>query len=220
MANSIILFTPKRRLAPPDASSQLVLNTSLTTDNITSLVVTTTIPGGTPATGYLLMVDDLGNYRRLHYSSFAGSTFTIDTTDGNEDFATTNATAGVWVWITDLNPFDFYQLDITMTSLEKSDDDKVSEVTTMSGQVIKSFYYSTRNYACSVLMSGYNGEPTAAEYEMFFASVKAGENFAITNPDENNATITAQLIGSPSRSRLSNNYVGQFTYSFNFREVI
>jgi hypothetical protein len=72
---------------------QFALNTALTTDNITSVVVSTAIPTDTPASGHIRVEDNAGIYRKLHYTSYTGSTFTIDTTDGNEDFAGTNASA-------------------------------------------------------------------------------------------------------------------------------
>jgi hypothetical protein len=84
---------------PAIDKSQLSLNTTLNTDNITAVTVTTTIPADTPASGYIRVADDNGFERRLHYSSWSGSTFTIDTTDGNEDFASVNATAGNNVYI-------------------------------------------------------------------------------------------------------------------------
>lgn len=79
--------------------NQLTLSTSLTTDNITAVVVTTMIPSDTPSTGYIRVEDDNGFYRRLHYSSWTSSTFTVDTTDGQEDFVTVNATNPKNVWI-------------------------------------------------------------------------------------------------------------------------
>lgn len=91
---------------------QLSLNTSLTTDNITSVVTSTSIPTDTPSTGYIRLADDSGFYRRLHYSSYTGSTFTIDSTDGQEDFATTNATAGNNIYIS--------YLDLVATATEES----------------------------------------------------------------------------------------------------
>lgn len=84
---------------PAIDTDQLTLNTSLTTDNITSVVVTASIPSDTPATGYIRVQDDSGFYRRLHYSSWTGSTFTVDSTDGQEDFLTVNATNPRNVWI-------------------------------------------------------------------------------------------------------------------------
>jgi hypothetical protein len=78
---------------------QLALSGTLSTDNITSVVVSTAIPTDTPQTGYIRVEDDNGIYRRLHYSAWATSTFTIDTTDGNEDFAGVNATTGNNVFI-------------------------------------------------------------------------------------------------------------------------
>lgn len=81
--------------------SQLSLATSLTTDNITSVVVTEAIPNYTPSSGYIRVTDNSGFERRLHYSSVntGTKTFTIDTTDGNEDFASVNATSGNDVYI-------------------------------------------------------------------------------------------------------------------------
>lgn len=84
---------------PAITKNQLTLNTTLSTDNITSVVVTAAIPSDTPPTGYIRVIDNNGFERRLHYSSWTTSTFTIDTTDGNEDFASVNATSGNDVWI-------------------------------------------------------------------------------------------------------------------------
>jgi len=67
---------------------QLTLNTDLSAANETSVVVTAAIPSDTPTTGYIRVQDDDGFYRRLHYSGWTGSTFTIDSTDGQEDFDT------------------------------------------------------------------------------------------------------------------------------------
>lgn len=97
---------------------QFALNTTLSTNNIVSVVITgaaNTIPEDTPSTGFIRVEDDLGNYRRLHFSSRnrTTNTFTIDTTDGNEDFGTVNATATNNVFIsyidelagTETNPY-------------------------------------------------------------------------------------------------------------------
>jgi hypothetical protein len=91
-------------VGPEDGSGgldydQLTLNTTLSADNVTSVVVTTTIPTDTPSSGYIRVQDDNGKYRRLHYSGFSSATFTIDTTDGNEDFNSVNATSGNDVFI-------------------------------------------------------------------------------------------------------------------------
>jgi hypothetical protein len=88
---------------------QLLLSTALTADNITSVVVKAgteaAIPSDTPKTvgvgGYIRVVDNNGFERRLHYTTWddATDTFTIDTTDGNEDFASVNASADNQVYI-------------------------------------------------------------------------------------------------------------------------
>ena len=84
---------------PAINQGQFGLNTALTTDNITSVVIDATIPGDTPSSGTIRVVDNNGFDRRLEYSSYTGSTFTISSTDGQEDFATVNANATNDVYI-------------------------------------------------------------------------------------------------------------------------
>lgn len=84
---------------PAIDKDQLSLSGNLTTDNITSVVVQEAIPSDTPPTGYIRVTDNNGFERRLHYSAWVTSTFTIDTTDGNEDFASVNASNNNDVWI-------------------------------------------------------------------------------------------------------------------------
>lgn len=84
---------------PEIDKDQLSLSGNLTANNITSVVVQEAIPSDTPSTGYIRVTDDNGFERRLHYSGWSVSTFTIDTTDGNEDFATVNASSGNDVYI-------------------------------------------------------------------------------------------------------------------------
>lgn len=79
--------------------NQLSLSGTLSTDNVGSVVVTTAIPTDTPSSGTIRVQDDNGLYRRLEYSGYTGSTFTISSVDGNEDFLGTNATSGNNVFI-------------------------------------------------------------------------------------------------------------------------
>jgi len=82
---------------------QFLLDSGLTTNNITTVVIKTgnevAIPSDTPATGYIRVTDNNGFERRLHFSSWSGTTFTIDTTDGNEDFNSVNANINNNVYI-------------------------------------------------------------------------------------------------------------------------
>lgn len=75
-----------------------IATTALTANNITSIEVNDINPATQypPASGYIRVTDNSGFERRLHYSSFNATTnvFTIDTTDGNEDFGTVNANIG------------------------------------------------------------------------------------------------------------------------------
>jgi len=92
---------------PAIDKGQLLLATALTANNITAVVVKdgteTAIPSDTPKTagGYIRVVDNNGFERRLHYTTYdtATKTFTIDTTDGNEDFASVNASINNQVYI-------------------------------------------------------------------------------------------------------------------------
>jgi hypothetical protein len=72
---------------------------ALTTNNITSVFVDATIPSDTPSVGYIRVTDDQGFERRLHYSSWTGDSFIIDTTDGNEDFLGNEAAAANNVYL-------------------------------------------------------------------------------------------------------------------------
>lgn len=120
---------------------QLSLNTTLNTDNITSVVVSTAIPSDTPATGYIRVEDNNGFYRRLHYSAWSSSTFTIDTTDGQEDFGTVNATAGNNVWIAYIDTTASGTSE-QFTSIFSSSRDLVVKVRDGGGTPIKEFISS------------------------------------------------------------------------------
>jgi len=84
---------------PAIDKDQLSLSGALTTDNVTSFVVAEAIPAWTPSSGYVRLTDDLGFERRLHYTSWATSTFQIDTSDGNEDFSGNEAADGNDVYL-------------------------------------------------------------------------------------------------------------------------
>jgi hypothetical protein len=74
---------------------QLNLATSLTTDAIVAVVVNGTIPTDTPSSGIVRVQDDSGFYRKLIYTSYTGSTFTIANPGDTEDnFDTVEATGG------------------------------------------------------------------------------------------------------------------------------
>lgn len=87
------------------SKSQMSLAAALTTDNITSVQVVS-IPGGTPAAGTIRVVDNNGGDRRLVYTSYTGSTFTIDPTTsdaavaGASDFLTVNASISNGAYVT------------------------------------------------------------------------------------------------------------------------
>lgn len=61
-------------------TNQMTLATTLSGATETAVVVTTTIPSDTPTSGTIRIQLDSGIYRRVAYTSFAGSTFTIAST--------------------------------------------------------------------------------------------------------------------------------------------
>lgn len=79
--------------------AEYMLDTALVTDNITAVVVDGTIDSDTPTSGPLRVQDNNGRLRLLNYTSRTASTFTVDTTDGEEDFLTVQATVGSQVII-------------------------------------------------------------------------------------------------------------------------
>lgn len=85
---------------PAIDKAQLSLSGDLTTDNVVTVTVSTAIPSDTPSTGTIRVTDDDGYERRLEYSEWSGSDFTISSTDGQEDFASVNATGANNVYIT------------------------------------------------------------------------------------------------------------------------
>lgn len=95
--------TPDPEGNPAILKTQLSLDTALTTDNITQVEITETIPVDTPSSGYIRVTDNDGFERRLHYNNWENGTpnrfYNIDTTDGNEDFASVNASVGNDIYI-------------------------------------------------------------------------------------------------------------------------
>ena len=84
---------------PAIQKDQLSLQGNLSSNNITSVTVSTPIPTDTPSSGVIRVVDNNGFAKRLEYSSYSVDTFTISSTDGQEDFASVNASSGNNVWI-------------------------------------------------------------------------------------------------------------------------
>lgn len=78
------------------AFDQLTLQTTLDSAGTTSVVVTASIPTDTPASGTIRIQLDSGYYRRVVYTSWTGSTFTIESTDFSDP---NDATAGANIMI-------------------------------------------------------------------------------------------------------------------------
>lgn len=131
----------------PDINkNQFALSTALTTDNVTSVVIKAgdegpAIPSDTPSSGYLRVVDDAGFERPLHYSSWTGSTFTIDTTDGSEDFLGNEAAIDSDVYLTYIDE-DASGTTATFTSVQSGTRNLVVIVRDGKASPIKQFISS------------------------------------------------------------------------------
>jgi hypothetical protein len=78
--------------------AQFALNTTLSAASETAVVVGSAIPSDTPASGTIRVELNNGIYKRVPYTSWTGSTFTI-TVGPEDDFTAGNATAGNDVFI-------------------------------------------------------------------------------------------------------------------------
>lgn len=67
---------------------QLTLSTTLSSATETAIVVSAAIPSDTPTSGTVRVELDSGIYRRVAYTGYSGSTFTIASTDFSSDNAT------------------------------------------------------------------------------------------------------------------------------------
>jgi len=126
---------------PAFQKDQLSLATALVIDNVTSVVVSEAIPSDTPSSGYIRVTDDLGFERRLHYSEWDTSTFTVDTTDGNEDFLGDEAAIGNDVWIAYIDELAG-ATTATFTSVQSASRDLVVLVRDGGASPIKQFISS------------------------------------------------------------------------------
>jgi len=89
-----LISTEDRLLVGPEAAgvldkTQFILSITLSGATETAVVSTTAIPSDTPATGTIRIILNSGIERRVAYTSFTGSTFTIASTS----FAADNATS-------------------------------------------------------------------------------------------------------------------------------
>ena len=75
--------------------TQFATNATYSGATVTSIVVTTTIPSDTPGSGTIRIQCNSGIEKRIAYSSYTGSTFTVTSTD----FSTDNSTAGNYLYI-------------------------------------------------------------------------------------------------------------------------
>lgn len=90
--NGLVIGEDRVLVAPESGGTidedQRTLNTSLLGASETAVVVTSAIPSDTPISGTIRIELNSGRYKRVPYTSFSGSTFTIASTDFSSDPAT------------------------------------------------------------------------------------------------------------------------------------
>ena len=134
--------------------NQFALNTTLNGAAVTSVVISTTIPADTPATGTIRVINNSGFEVRLPYTSWSGSTFTVTAADFSGGAGPTNAaTAGNSVYITYIDKLAT-AATATFTSTYVADRNLMVRVRDGGGTPIKTFTTS------AVLGSG-GGSTTA-----------------------------------------------------------
>jgi hypothetical protein len=140
-------------------TAQLALSGALNTSNVSSISTATAIPTDTPSAGFIRVADDDGFYRRIKYSSYSGSTFTIDTTyhgsvdadnPGNttaNDFDTGGgnaiATSGNNIWVAYIDDLAS-STEASFTSVFLSTRNLVVKVRDGGGSPIKEFLSSAQ----------------------------------------------------------------------------
>lgn len=140
-------------------TAQLALSGTLNTNNVSSISTATAIPTDTPSAGFIRVADDDGFYRRIKYSSYSGSTFTIDTTyhgsadtdnPGNttaNDFDTGGgnviATSGNNIWVAYIDDLAS-STESSFTSVFLSTRNLVVKVRDGGGSPIKEFLSSAQ----------------------------------------------------------------------------
>lgn len=138
---------------------QLTLATTLSGSADTSVVVNETIPTDTPSTGIVRVQDDNGYYRKLIYTGYTGSTFTVANPGDTEDkFDVVGATGGagaagnnVYIGYLDLEATATAE---NFTSVYSADRNLFVRVRDGAGTPIKTF-------ETSVTMSSSGGSATA-----------------------------------------------------------
>lgn len=133
---------------PAITKGQFTLNTTLNAANAATVVITTgvegpTIPSDTPAAGYIRVTDNQGFERRIKYTSWSGSTFTVDTAwhtanDTQNDFDGVAATAGNDVYIAYIDELASSDT-ATFTSVQSGSRQLVVLVRDGGGSPIKQF---------------------------------------------------------------------------------
>lgn len=132
---------------PAIYESQLRLDTALTTNPVTQVVITgATVPSDTPASGTIRVVDNDGFDRLLEFSGYTNNIFELvapgdQPEPGQEDFTTVNANAGNNVYVTYIDVLAT-STSQTFTAVYDTDRDLIVLVRDGGGTPIKQFITS------------------------------------------------------------------------------
>ena len=147
VGGGVLAFVNGSSASDIDKRQYTIATTALSGGSITSVEVTPAIDSDTPSSGVVRVQDDAGYYRRLVYTSYTGSTFTIDdvateaydaTTAADADFSVTGGAIGNNVYIGYLD-----ELAVTVTesftSVYSADRNLFVRVRDGGGTPIKTF---------------------------------------------------------------------------------
>lgn len=115
--------------------SQFVTNATYSSASVTSVVMTTAIPTDTPASGTIRLQCDSGIYKRINYTSYSGSTFTIESTD----FSSDNSTSGNNCYISYIDALVSGASSLSFTSVYLANRDLFIRVRDGGASPIKTF---------------------------------------------------------------------------------
>jgi len=223
VSNTTVKFYPKRNLIKPAQENQLKLATALTVNDVTEITVESgTIPLATPTSGFILVQNDFYEWRRISYEDIIGDSFIVNLTesDDDNDFEYATASVGRNVWISDLDIYSEYAIQLTLSQFNQSPSDRTMQSESLSGREVSSLFNAKNTYSCEVKFVGVNDEVSTEEFEMFRSSVMNKEDFIHTNLDEDDREMTVTMANRGSRDRIGNNYINKYNYQYSISEVL
>ncbi len=131
--------------------------------------------------------------------------------------------------VTGVSSGDQIEMSVDVTEFTPSYEWSKTDKLTKSGIQDSRDFYANMNWSVTIAEEGtvtINDATTAdlsgSYMNMFFNSVRASEEFTITNIDEDDAEVSVQLVANstPTITRRDPTFIDSFQYSFTIREAI